>query len=240
MYLERRETVNILLLNILDNSKNHLFWFDTFDIKRSIDVLDLENQSGSGEIRTGYGFGPIGLTEDAWHQKYKKLRLLKLSRIFILWKFKNLRSLEVKTSGSGLWLTPDPHHCITPLYPLRTSCKCCHCLVFKIWLKYWEKINRPLHTPPHTHTIQGTHTHTHTHTIQGVHTHTNNTRCPHTHTTRCPLTHTHTHTLQGVHKHTQTQQISMFQPCILIILGRIRLNCFCLFLNSFFRRKFLL
>ena len=128
------------------------------------------------------------------------MRLLKLSRIFILWKFKNLRSLEVKTSGSGLWLTPDPHHCITALYPLRTSCKCCHCLVFKIWLKYWEKINRPLHTPPHTHTMQGAHTHNtrcpHTHKQYTVSTHTHYTVSTnthtHTHTTRCPQTHTNT------------------------------------------------
>ena len=34
-------------MNILDNFKSFLFWFRTFGVRRTIDVLDSENQSGS-------------------------------------------------------------------------------------------------------------------------------------------------------------------------------------------------
>ena len=42
--------------NILDNIKNLLFCFNAFGVRRSTDVLDLENQPASGAL---------GLTEDA-------------------------------------------------------------------------------------------------------------------------------------------------------------------------------
>ena len=49
-------------MNILDNRKGLLFCYHTFGVRRIIDVLDSENQpgSGSGKIRTGSG--AIGLT----------------------------------------------------------------------------------------------------------------------------------------------------------------------------------
>ena len=37
--------------NILDNIKSLLFCFHTFGVRRTIDVLDSENQPGPGQIR---------------------------------------------------------------------------------------------------------------------------------------------------------------------------------------------
>ena len=56
-------------MNILDNSKYILFCFHTFGVRRTIDVLDSENQPGSVKILTGSskiqtGSGYLGLTED--------------------------------------------------------------------------------------------------------------------------------------------------------------------------------
>ena len=42
-----------------------------FFVRRSIDVLDSENQPGSGKIRTGSESGTLGLSGDVWHQKYE-------------------------------------------------------------------------------------------------------------------------------------------------------------------------
>ena len=52
--------------NILDNIKSLLFCFHTFGVRRTIDVLDSDNQpgSGSGQIRNGSGSGALGLTGD--------------------------------------------------------------------------------------------------------------------------------------------------------------------------------
>ena len=63
LYIERRDIYNILLheLNILDNF-NGLFYLNTFGARRSIDVLDSENQSGSDKIRAESG--ALRLTED--------------------------------------------------------------------------------------------------------------------------------------------------------------------------------
>jgi len=36
------------LANILDNFKSHLFCFHTYGVSRTIDVIDSENQPGSG------------------------------------------------------------------------------------------------------------------------------------------------------------------------------------------------
>ena len=49
-------------MNILDNIESLLFCFHTFGVRRTIDVLDSENQPGSGKIRTGSG--ARGLTGD--------------------------------------------------------------------------------------------------------------------------------------------------------------------------------
>ena len=40
-------------MNVLDNFIGILFCFHIFSVKRSIDVLDSENQPGSGKIRKG-------------------------------------------------------------------------------------------------------------------------------------------------------------------------------------------
>ena len=55
--------------NLFDDFKRLFFCFHTFGVRRSIDVLDPENQPGSGKFRTGVG--AKGLTEDVWHQKYE-------------------------------------------------------------------------------------------------------------------------------------------------------------------------
>ena len=65
-------------MNILDNFKSIIFCFHTFGVRRLIDVLDSENQPGSGSRA-------LGFTEDVLHQKYenKKGGFLKSSRILI-------------------------------------------------------------------------------------------------------------------------------------------------------------
>ena len=54
--------LKVFQANILDNSNSHLFCFHTFGVRRTIDVLDSENQPGSGAL---------GLTDDVYHQKYE-------------------------------------------------------------------------------------------------------------------------------------------------------------------------
>ena len=48
-----------------------VFFFVFFCVRRSIDVLDPENQPGSGKILTWSGSRALRLTEDVWHQKYE-------------------------------------------------------------------------------------------------------------------------------------------------------------------------
>ena len=59
---------------VLDNFKSH-FCLHTFGVRRTKDVLDSENQPGSGtvKIRTGFGTGSgaLRLTGDVCHQKYE-------------------------------------------------------------------------------------------------------------------------------------------------------------------------
>ena len=50
------------LTNILDNNKSLLFCFHTFGVRRTVDVLDSENQPGSDKILSGSG--ALGLTGD--------------------------------------------------------------------------------------------------------------------------------------------------------------------------------
>ena len=52
-------------MNILDNIKSLLFCFHTSGVRRTIYVLDSENQPGSGAL---------GLTGDIRHQKYKNMQ----------------------------------------------------------------------------------------------------------------------------------------------------------------------
>ena len=40
--------LKVFKANIIDNLKSHLFCFDTFGVRPSIDVLDPENPPGSG------------------------------------------------------------------------------------------------------------------------------------------------------------------------------------------------
>ena len=49
-------------MNFLGNLQVFFFVFFIFCVRRSIDVLDPENQPGSRAL---------GLTEDVWHQKYE-------------------------------------------------------------------------------------------------------------------------------------------------------------------------
>ena len=49
-------------MNILDNIKIILFCFHTFGVRRTIDVLDSENQLGSGSVQIRTGSGAQGLT----------------------------------------------------------------------------------------------------------------------------------------------------------------------------------
>ena len=49
-------------MNILDNFKIILFCYHTFGVRRTIDVLDSENQPRSGNIQTGSE--ALGLTGD--------------------------------------------------------------------------------------------------------------------------------------------------------------------------------
>ena len=51
---KRREIFKFLLKEFLIISKAVLFCFHTFGVRRSIDVLDLENQSGSGSGSLGF------------------------------------------------------------------------------------------------------------------------------------------------------------------------------------------
>ena len=50
LYLEQREN---LLMNFFDDFKSLLFCFHTFGLIRSIDVLNPENQPGSGKFEPG-------------------------------------------------------------------------------------------------------------------------------------------------------------------------------------------
>ena len=77
LYLKRNERFffKVYKINILRNLKSLLLRFHTFVVRRTRDVLDSENQPGSGsgqirngygsgQIRNGYGSGALGLTGD--------------------------------------------------------------------------------------------------------------------------------------------------------------------------------
>ena len=96
LYLKRRWIFKSLFLIIL---KAFFFVSILLVSRRTIGVLDSENQPGSGKIRNGSW--ALGLTGDVLHQKYEK-RLLKLSIIFIQQNFNNLPSFEVQ------YRAPDP------------------------------------------------------------------------------------------------------------------------------------
>ena len=80
LYLKRREIFKSLWTDILDNIKT---CFHTFGVRRTIYVLDSENQPGSGKIQTGFGSGALGLTDRGGRLTLKvlkqKRRLLTLS-----------------------------------------------------------------------------------------------------------------------------------------------------------------
>ena len=60
-------------MNFLGNLLDFFFVFFILCVRRSIDVLDPNNQpgSGSGFIRTGSGSRALWHTEDVWHQEYE-------------------------------------------------------------------------------------------------------------------------------------------------------------------------
>ena len=67
---------------ILDNFESFLYCFHTYGVRRTIDVLDSENQPGSGS----------GKIWTEWNMKYELLKqekktLSKLSKIFIFIDF---------------------------------------------------------------------------------------------------------------------------------------------------------
>ena len=63
-YLERKEIFKTYVMNILDNFESLLFCFHTFGVRRTIDVLDSENQPGSGSVKIRIGSGAPGLIGD--------------------------------------------------------------------------------------------------------------------------------------------------------------------------------
>ena len=46
LYLKRREIFKVYWINVLDNFNSLLFCFNTFGVRRTIDILDSENQPG--------------------------------------------------------------------------------------------------------------------------------------------------------------------------------------------------
>ena len=64
LYLKQMEIFKSLKANILDNFKSLLFCFHTFGVRRTIDVVDSENQPGPGsvQIRPGSVSRALGLT----------------------------------------------------------------------------------------------------------------------------------------------------------------------------------
>ena len=92
--------LKVYWMNILDNIKSLLFCFHTFGVRRTIDVLDSENQPGSGKIRTGSG--ALGLTGDVWHQKYKNKK--EGVKNYLTYSFNRL----LKISLSLRYRAPDP------------------------------------------------------------------------------------------------------------------------------------
>ena len=93
-------------MNILDKFISLLFCFHTFGVRRTIYVLDSENQpgSGSGKIRTGSGTGSgaLVLTGDVWHQKYKNKK--EGVRNYLRYSFNRL----LKIFLSFRYRAPDP------------------------------------------------------------------------------------------------------------------------------------
>ena len=83
-------------MNILDNIKSLLFCFHTFGVRRTIYVLDSENQPGSGAL---------GLTGDVWHQEYKNQK--DGVKNYLTYSFNRL----LKISLSWRYRAPDPHPC---------------------------------------------------------------------------------------------------------------------------------
>ena len=65
LYLKGRFS-QVYNTNNLDNFQSLLFCFHTFGVRSTIDVLDSDNQPGSGsvKIRTGSGSRALGLTGD--------------------------------------------------------------------------------------------------------------------------------------------------------------------------------
>ena len=60
--------LKVFKAKVFDNFKSHLFCFHTFGVRSTIDVLDSENQPGSGSVKirtgSGTGSGALGLIED--------------------------------------------------------------------------------------------------------------------------------------------------------------------------------
>ena len=100
LYLKQRRFEKVYWMNMLDNIKSLFFCFHTFGGRRTIYVLDSENQPGSGKI--GTGSGALGLTGDVWHQKYKNIK--EAVKNYLTYLFRRL----LKISLSLRYRDPDP------------------------------------------------------------------------------------------------------------------------------------
>ena len=83
-------------MNILYNFKRYLFYFHTFGVRRSIDVLDSENQPWLGSRTRA-----LGLTEDVWRQKYNS----KKETFKIIWDLHLIEFLKPSfVRGTKPWI----------------------------------------------------------------------------------------------------------------------------------------
>jgi len=87
--------LKVYRMNILDNLNSLLFCFHTYGVRRTIDVLDSENQPGSGALR---------LTGDVWHQNYENK---KGSKNYVKYSLNRL----LKISFRLRYRAPDPFFC---------------------------------------------------------------------------------------------------------------------------------
>ena len=104
--------LKVYWMDVSDDFKSLLSCFHTFGVRRTIDVLDSENQHGSGQIRTRSG--ALGLTGDVWHQKYKT------KKSPLVWGTEPRIRFLAKTGSSSLLLCPRS---LDPLYIVNSYIK---------------------------------------------------------------------------------------------------------------------
>ena len=109
-------------MNILDKFKSILFCFHTFGVRSTIDVLDSENQPGSGSGKIQTGSGALRLKGDTWHQKYSIKK--EGFKNYLNYSFNRLLKISLclrvqipdpvfdPDPRSSFRPKPDPHPCI--------------------------------------------------------------------------------------------------------------------------------